>query len=98
MWVSLRLPIFYPLLVYWSSTSAAADTTASAIGTFFLAMVCYPEVQKEAQAELDEVLNGRLPEHSDLPSFPYLSALVKEVYRYAAVYFEYSLHPLKLCF
>ena len=47
-------------------------------------MVCYPEVQKEAQAELDNVLNGRLPEHSDIPSLPYLSAIVKEVYRYAA--------------
>ena len=55
-------------------------------------MVCYPEVQKEAQAELDGVLNGRLPEHSDLTSLPYLSALVKEVYRYAAVYFEHLFH------
>ena len=45
-------------------------------------MVCFPEVQKEAQAELDKVLNGRLPEHSDIFSLPYLSALVKEVYRY----------------
>jgi cytochrome P450 len=49
-------------------------------------MVYYPEVQKEAQAELDKVLNGRLPEHSDIPSLPCLSALVKEVYRYAATY------------
>jgi len=48
-------------------------------------MVCYPEVQKKAQAELDEVLNGRLPEHSDLPSLPYLSALVKEIYRWKPV-------------
>jgi hypothetical protein len=54
-------------------------------------MVCYPEVQKEAQAELDKVLNGRLPEHSDFPSLPYLSAIVKEVFRYAAVCLEYSL-------
>ena len=54
-------------------------------------MVCYPEVQKEAQAELDKVLNGRLPEHSDFPSLPYLSALIKEVYRYAAICFEYLL-------
>ena len=54
-------------------------------------MVCYPEAQKEAQAELDKVLNGRLPEHSDIPSLPYLSALVKEVFRYAAVRYEYSL-------
>ena len=57
-------------------------------------MVCYPEVQKEAQAELDKVLNGRLPEHRDFLSLPYLSALVKEVYRYAAVYFEYSWAPV----
>ena len=63
------------------------------MGTFFLAMVCYPEVQKEAQAELDKVLNGRLPEHSDFPSLPYLSAIIKEVYRYVAVCFEYSLLP-----
>ena len=47
-------------------------------------MVCYPEVQKAAQRELDNVLNGRLPEHSDLVSLPYLSALVKEIYRYVA--------------
>ena len=59
-------------------------------------MVCYPEVQKKAQAELDSVLNGRLPEHSDFPSLPYLLALVKEVYRYAAVYFEYSLLPVNV--
>ena len=64
--------------------TAGADTTASAIGTFILAMVCYPEVQKEAQTELDNVLKGRLPEHRDIPSLPYLSALIKEVYRYAA--------------
>ena len=54
-------------------------------------MVCYPEVQKKAQAELDKVLNGKLPEHSDFPSVPYLSALVKEIYRYVAIFFEYSL-------
>ena len=60
-----------------------ADTTASAIGTFFLAMVSYPEVQKKAQTELDNVLNGRLPEHSDIASLPYLQAVVKEVIRCA---------------
>ena len=47
-------------------------------------MVCYPEVQKEAQTELDNVYNGKLPEHSDIFSLPYLSTLVKEVIRYAA--------------
>ena len=55
-------------------------------------MVCYPEAQKKAQAELDNVLNGRLPDHSDISSLPYLSALIREVYRYDAICFEYSLH------
>ena len=53
-----------------------------------MVMVCYLEVQKKAQAELDNVLNGRLPDHNDFSSLLYLSALVKEVYRYAAVCFE----------
>ena len=48
-------------------------------------MVIYPEVQKKAQTELDNVLKGRLPEYSDIFSLPYLSALVKEVIRYAAI-------------
>jgi hypothetical protein len=82
------------LLGQRSITSAGAETTASALGTFFLAMVCYPEVQKKAQEELDKVLNGRLPEYSDIVSLPYLSALVKEVYRCDEICFEDSLpHP-----
>jgi len=54
-------------------------------------MVCYPKVQKKAQDELDKVLNGKLPEHSDVMSLPYLSALVKEVYRYSELPFKGSL-------
>ena len=97
--VGVSLPILHSFFFQLSEQiSGEADATASAIVTFFLAMVCYPAVQKEAQAELDKVLNGRLPEHSDFPSLPYLSALVKEVYRYAAVFFECSLPPFKLLF
>ena len=54
-------------------------------------MVCYPDVQKKAQEELDKVLNGRLPEHSDIVSLPYFSALIKEVHRYGEVCFKDSL-------
>ena len=54
-------------------------------------MVCYPEVQKKAQEELDKILNGRLPEPSDIESLSYLSALVKEVYRYGEFCFKDSL-------
>jgi cytochrome P450 len=53
----------------------------SAIHTFLLAMVCFPEVQMKAQAELDRVVTGRLPDFGDMEEVPYLSAVVKEVLR-----------------
>ncbi|KAG6894845.1 hypothetical protein C0993_010597, partial [Termitomyces sp. T159_Od127] len=57
-----------------------SDTTVSAMNTFVLAMVCHPEVQQKAQEELDSVLPpGQLPDFSDEPALPYLSAIVKEV-------------------
>ncbi|TFK21463.1 cytochrome P450 [Coprinopsis marcescibilis] len=62
--------------------AAASDTTTSVIQTFFLAMVCYPQVQRRAQEELDRVLGGRLPEVKDEPDLPYISAMVKEVLRW----------------
>ena len=44
-------------------------------------MVCFPEVQTKAQAELDRVVSGRLPGFEDMEDLPYLSAVVKEVLR-----------------
>ncbi|KAF5327811.1 hypothetical protein D9619_004578 [Psilocybe cf. subviscida] len=65
---------------------AGADTTISAIQTFFLAMAKYPEAQRNAQAELDAVIGPhRLPEFSDRPSLPYVNALVKEAMRWQVV-------------
>jgi len=45
-------------------------------------MLCFPDVQKKAQEELDRVLGGRLPELSDEKNLPYITALVKELLRY----------------
>ncbi|TFK33723.1 cytochrome P450 [Crucibulum laeve] len=64
---------------------AAAETTASALGSFVLAMVCFPDIKVKAQQELDCVLKGRLPKHSDMESLPYLSAIVKEVLRWQVI-------------
>lgn len=59
-----------------------SDTTVSALNSFILAMVCFPEAQAKAQKELDTVVGmGRLPIHADEPALPYLAALVKEVLR-----------------
>ncbi|EKM77722.1 hypothetical protein AGABI1DRAFT_42888 [Agaricus bisporus var. burnettii JB137-S8] len=63
----------------------AAETSHSAARVFFMAMLLNPEVQKKGQAELDKVLNGRLPEPNDGPSLPYISAMVKETLRWQLV-------------
>jgi len=62
--------------------AASSETTLSAIHTFFVAMLFFPEAQMKAQQELDCVLEGRLPEFSDEAALPYVSALVKEVLRW----------------
>lgn len=45
-------------------------------------MTLYPEVQRQAQKELDQVLGGRLPRIADRGQLPYVEALVKEVLRW----------------
>ncbi|TFK37397.1 cytochrome P450 [Crucibulum laeve] len=62
-----------------------ADTTVSALTTFVLLMTLYPEVQKRAQAEVDAVTSGRLPTFDDLAALPYITAMIKEIIRWAPV-------------
>ena len=51
---------------------------------FFLVMTLHPDVVKKAQEELDRVVgNERLPELSDRENLPYISALLKELLRWA---------------
>ena len=43
----------------------------------------HPEIVRLAQQELDEVTGGeRLPDFSDKPKLPYISAVMKEVLRW----------------
>ncbi|KAK7448456.1 cytochrome p450 [Stygiomarasmius scandens] len=65
------------------AVGAAADTTMSAISTFWLAMSLYPDVQKKAHKELDNVLGpGKLPDFNDRSSLPYIEAIYREVMRW----------------
>ncbi|KAI0072612.1 cytochrome P450 [Panus rudis PR-1116 ss-1] len=65
-----------------SMYSGGADTTVSAIYSFFLCMTLYPEAQQKAQAEIDSVIGSdRLPGLADRDQLPYVEALVKEVFR-----------------
>ncbi|KAI0772313.1 cytochrome P450 [Trametes elegans] len=67
-----------------SGVAAAAYTAA--LGTFFLAMLMYPEIQRKAQAEVDKVIGrDRLPDFDDEASLPYVSAMVKEVLRWRPI-------------
>jgi hypothetical protein len=60
--------------------------TVSAVRTFILAMTLYPEVQRKAQAELDQIVgNSRLPDFSDEATLPYVQAVLKEVLRWHPV-------------
>ncbi|KAJ7125761.1 cytochrome P450 [Mycena crocata] len=66
--------------------AAGADTTVSVLGTFILGMLINPEAQKKAQAELDSVLGPHiLPDFSDEAVLPYVTALVKEAFRWRNV-------------
>ncbi|KAI0753319.1 CyP450 monooxygenase [Daedaleopsis nitida] len=66
--------------------AAGGDTTISTIQTFFLAMVCNPDVQKKARAELDAVVGSRrMPTFQDRDQLPYIYAIAKESLRWQAV-------------
>ncbi|KIK63931.1 hypothetical protein GYMLUDRAFT_161793 [Collybiopsis luxurians FD-317 M1] len=66
--------------------AAGAESTVSALSSFMLAMILYPEVQEKARRELDSVVGlGRLPDFSDRGSLPYVDATVKEVLRWNPV-------------
>ncbi|KAL7282185.1 hypothetical protein ACG7TL_003654 [Trametes sanguinea] len=63
--------------------AGGADTTVSAINTFFLAMTLHPEVQEKAQAEIDAVIGSdRLPTAEDRDNLPYVHAVFLEVLRW----------------
>lgn len=61
---------------------AGTDTTANELCGFVQAMVLFPEVQKKAQAELDQVVGDRLPTIEDRPNLPYIRSCIKETLRW----------------
>ncbi|KAK7460408.1 hypothetical protein VKT23_009129 [Stygiomarasmius scandens] len=61
---------------------AGADTTVALVLSSILALVRYPEVQKQAQVELDGVVGTkRLPDFQDRENLPYIDAILKETQR-----------------
>ena len=52
--------------------------------TVFLAMTLYPDIQRKAQEEIDQVIGkDTLPTFSDMGSLPYVRAICAEAMRQA---------------
>ncbi|KZV62558.1 cytochrome P450 [Peniophora sp. CONT] len=63
--------------------AAGSDTTRASLTWWSFAMLLYPDVQKQAQDELDAVVGrARVPTFADMPHLPYICAMVKEVLRW----------------
>lgn len=45
-------------------------------------MILFPECQKKAQAQIEAVCGGRLPEIEDYDKLPYIRSTMKEVFRW----------------
>jgi cytochrome P450 len=66
---------------------AGADTTASALYAFVLAMVVWPDIQAKVRAEVDQVAGSdRLPTIDDFEKLPYVLSCVKETLRWMPVF------------
>ncbi|KAI0792989.1 cytochrome P450 [Irpex lacteus] len=70
----------------WTSAvmvAAGAETTATTIAYFVLAMLNYPDVMRKAQVELDAVVGReRIPTSEDADNLPYICAMVRETLRW----------------
>ncbi|KAH0464349.1 hypothetical protein IEQ34_007135 [Dendrobium chrysotoxum] len=62
--------------------TAGTDTTSSTVEWALAELIRHPNLLKQAQIELDSVVGSdRLVSESDLPSLPFLQAIVKETFR-----------------
>ena len=62
--------------------AAGSETTSTTLQWAILYLIHYPDAQKQAQKELDEVVGRkRLPDLSDKDNLPYMEALIAEIQR-----------------
>ncbi|KIJ48489.1 hypothetical protein M422DRAFT_162762 [Sphaerobolus stellatus SS14] len=65
--------------------AAGAGTSLGGLLTILLTLLLFPDVQKKAQAEIDEVIGDRLPTLEDREALPYLNAFCDETQRWRPV-------------
>jgi hypothetical protein len=81
---TVRSQLFFPYLPV--DVELLAQKTISALSSFLLALLLYPEVQSRAQAEIDHAIGrARLPAFGDRPKMPYVDAVCKEILRWRLV-------------
>jgi cytochrome P450 len=69
-----------------SLVEAGSETTATVITVFLQAMLKYPEVKKKAQKCIDDNIDGnRSPQWSDYAELPYITQVIKEVFRWRPI-------------
>ncbi|KAJ3732139.1 cytochrome P450 [Lentinula guzmanii] len=62
------------------------EVTSSVLPTFLLAMALYPDVQRRAQSEIDNIVGkDRFPTFEDRHKLPYVQAIVREVLRWRPI-------------
>ncbi|KAL8162422.1 hypothetical protein V2J09_013911 [Rumex salicifolius] len=70
------------IAVLWEMIFRGTDTVAVIIEWILARMVLHPDVQSTVHDELDKVVGrSRVVAESDLPSLPYLTAVIKETFR-----------------
>uniref|UniRef100_A0A0W0FZK7 Putative cytochrome P450 n=1 Tax=Moniliophthora roreri TaxID=221103 RepID=A0A0W0FZK7_MONRR len=78
-----------PIEGAWLSANmyaGGAETSATVVDWFMLAMIAYPEIQAKCHQELDAVIGrSRMPGFADQESLPYIRATVREVLRWRTV-------------
>ncbi|WP_185057364.1 cytochrome P450 [Thermocatellispora tengchongensis] len=60
---------------------AGYETTATSLAFALHLLARHPETRERAQAEIDAVLGGRMPEAADLDALPYTTMVLKEAMR-----------------
>ncbi|KAE8690953.1 Cytochrome P450 78A5 [Hibiscus syriacus] len=70
------------IAVLWEMIFRGTDTVAILLEWILARMVLHPEIQAQAQAEIDSVVgNSKLVSDSDIQNLPYVQAIVKETLR-----------------
>jgi cytochrome P450 len=69
-----------------SLVEAGSETTATVLSVFLQAMLKYPEVKKKAQKCIDDIVGeNRSPQWSDYAKLPYITQVIKEVFRWRPI-------------